>query len=388
MNLIADKDISIAELLRLEAVRELLRSPGPCITVLLPPYRPGELARSPAVFLNAFNKQALTRLAELGFPGSQSVNLVQILDRLADNPALLSGSHQGRAILRSPTVYEQFVLTQPAPPSLNVGGCFAIRKLAGEFGRPPIFYVLALSKTRVTLLRCTGLHADIVNLPHGVPDTLAEAMALDWPDHDLENRSGAGTSLGSMHSVRFGTGSGREQEHSYLADFYRIVDRGLQRLLPQPKMPLIVAGVDEDTAIYREVSCYRNLVKESLSGSFDVLREKAEMLRRAYEVLRLDGFARQQRRLVSLKERTALSRLSNDADAILHAAFEGRVEQLYLNDGVEQEGLFERASYRSWGREDLLNLAAVQTIIHRGSMCELPAGMMPDGSVAVGIMRF
>jgi hypothetical protein len=50
--------------------------------------------------------------------------------------------------------------------------------------------------------------------------------------------------------------------------------------------------------------------------------------------------------------------------------------------------MFERGAYQCWGEEDVLNLAAVQTIIHRGKACELPAEMMPDGAPVIGIMRF
>ena len=54
-------------------------------------------------------------------------------------------------------------------------------------------------------------------------------MAFKQPDHDLENRSAAGSSVGSMRRIRFGTGSGRETQQTYLADLYKEVDRGGER---------------------------------------------------------------------------------------------------------------------------------------------------------------
>jgi hypothetical protein len=52
-------------------------------------------------------------------------------------------------------------------------------------------------------------------------------LAFKPPDHDLENRSAAGSSVGAMRAVRFGTGSGRETQHTYLRTSIKAVDHGL-----------------------------------------------------------------------------------------------------------------------------------------------------------------
>ena len=378
---------SAPESLQFGTIREMLRSPGPCVTILLPPYHPGEPAGSPAAVLKSNVQEVARQLAQRGLPKSASTNLLQPLQRLAEDPALVSGSHCGRAIFRSSSVFEQFQLTQPVQASLSIGGSFTIRQLIPALTRPSVFYVLDLSKTKVSLLRCDGFHTEVVKLPPGVPDTLAEALALEPPDHDLGNRSAAGSSTGAMHRVRFGTGSGRESEHAHLADYYKLVDRGLQKLLREPDIPLILAGVEEDTAAYRAVSTYRSLVKKSILGS-SVSREQTEILRQAYSILRAENVERHRSALIAAKERTTPSRFLTDLDIILGAAFEGRVGQLYFDEGAERIGVFERGNFRNWGKEDLLNLVVVQTIIHHGKSCELPTKMMPDGSIAVGIMRF
>ena len=381
-------DSSVPELLRLEAIREILGSPGPCVTILLPPYRPGGLEGSSAVLLRANIQEAARQLGERGVSKTAIASLMQPLRDRAEDPALAAGSHWGRAIFRSPDVFQEFHLTNEVDASLTVGGCFSIRQLAQELSRPSLFYVLALSKTRVALLRCTGLHAEVAKLPAGIPDTLAEALELERPDHDLEGRSAAGTSTGAMHSVRFGTGSGRERQHTHLADYYKLIDRGLQEAFHGPYIPLILAGVEEDVAIYRAGSAYPNLVKGAIFGSLNAAYEAAEILRQAYSILRADEIEREHAELISAKERTAPSRFSTDPDIILGATFQGRVGQIYLNEHAKKIDVCERGTYQSWGKEDLLNLAAVQTLIHRGQVWTLPAEMMPDGSVAAALMRF
>jgi hypothetical protein len=374
---------STVELLRTEAVGELLRSPGPCVTMLLPPVRPGD-GTSAGTLIKSNIQAAMQQLAELGLSRTASTNLLEPLENLS----LAGGSHWSRAILCSPAVLQQFFSTQPLKPALSVGGCFAIKALLAELDRPSVFYILAVSRSGVALLRCVGLRAEPAMLPAGVPATAAELRTLEPSERTLENRSSIGSSAGTMHSMRFGTGTGREQEHAHLADFYKLVDRGIQPLLAPREIPLLLAGVQEDTALYRANSTYAQLIRETISGSFNVERDREEILRQAYAILRESSVRRHAAALKTARERTTPARFSHDVDAIVKAAFEGRVSELYLNESAEKIDLIERGAYRSWGKEDLLNLAAVQSIVHHGKAVALPAEMMPGRAMAAAIMRF
>ncbi len=384
----ATKNIATPELIRAGGLREILRAAGPCVTVLLPPFRPGEQAGSQAASLRSMIPEASKQLTDRGYAKSSTSALLAPLERLVDDPALASGSHWSRAVFCSPSVFEIVELTQPFDASVTVSGSFAIRKMAAELSRPPAFYILALSRNEVELLRCAGLHAEKVKLPPGVPGTLDEALAFDAPDHSLENRSAAGPATGDMRGVRFGTGSARERLRTHLGDFYRAVDRGVQEVVRQPDIPLVLAGVEEDVAVYRSVSTSQNLLPKGIIGSPALDREMEEILRRAYDVLRAEEIERQASAMLEARERTAPSRFSTELAPVLRAAFEGRVHQLYLNAGVSRIEVYERGTYRSWGPEDLLNLAAVQTMVHHGKVCELPGRMMPDGTEAAALMRF
>ena len=379
---------SKTELLRPSAVREILRAPGPCITILLPSYRPGESTGSSAALLKSYIRDASHELSERGFGNSAKTALLEPLEACAEAPALAGGTQWGHAIFRSPNVFERFALTQTVQESLAVGSSFEIRKLAKELARPHSFYILALSKAGVSLMRCAGLHAEVVKLPPGIPDTLAGALALKPPDHDLENRSAAGVSAGAMRGVRFGTGSERETKHAHLADYYRLVDRGLRTAFQQGNDPLILAGVAEDTAIYEDVSCYAGLAKRTIPGSHDFSRDHADILKQAYSILECENDKREHAAMEEALKRATPGHFLTDPEMILRAAFEGRVHQLYINVEAERIGIYQRDTYQSWGNEDLLNLAAVQTMIHRGQYCEIPNDVFPNGGAAIGILRF
>ena len=383
---------STTELLRPSALRELLTSPGPCVTVLLPPYRPGEQAGSQADLLNSTVREASRQLAAF-LPDESVTRLLEPLKSSAKDPDLAAGSHWGRVILRSPGIFEQLQLTQPVKASLTVAGSFSIRPLLDDVSRPEAFYVLNLSKTNVALIECSGFEAKKIPLPNNTPDNLAEALAFEPPDHDLENRSASGGSTGAMHRVRFGTGSGRETQHAHLADFYKLVDRGLSELLQAHQAPLILAGVDEDKDMFRAITSCRNLVREGISKSGAAFNVDDELLEKAYSLLRAHAAERWTSDLSSAKEQVGPGRFSMDPVLLLHAAFEGRVARLYLNQGAARPGVFERGNYHSWGEEDLLNLTAVQTVLHRGEAFQIPGENMPaqpsgEKASVLGIMRY
>ena len=379
-------NLEVHEIRAVEDLHEMLRSPGPCLTLTLPAYHPGEQARSQGRFLKASLQNAAIELRKRGVSPQATSALLGPLQQLAEDPALLKGSATGRIVFRSENTLKEFVSTEPRTAALAVGSVFAIRPMLPELTAPRVFYILAVARDRVSLKRCTGHFLENVDLPRGVPATLDDAMELEPPDHDLENRSAAGHAIGAIRRVRFGTGSGRETVHAHLSDFYKLVDRGICKMIHQPGIPLVLAGVDEEVAAYRAISGFPNLASESVHGSLDM--PPADMVARASTILRREAELLAADDVLDEKERGTPNHFLTEPAAILRAAFEGRVHRLYLNEDAERFGDHENASYRSWGREDLLNLAAVQTILHRGTVYELPGSMMPDSDVAAAVLRY
>lgn len=385
--------VSAVESLSLENVQEMVRQPGPCLSLFLPSYRPGGQAKSMAALIKTHLQEAARRLALMKIPEATVTDLLEPLENLTQEEQLLAGSHWGRAIYRSPSVFRQFEFVGPVNAALTIGGCFHLRPILAELYLPAQFYLLKLSKKGVELLRCARLKAEPVELPKGVQETLVAALALEPPDHDLENRYAVGGSTGSMRGVRFGTGSGRETQHTYLADYYKMVDRGIRELLNGSGAPLVLAGVDEDTAIYRMANTYPNLLAAGVSGSFSgsMSIKENDLLQQAYWIVRSDSTEKAAARLSESRERLSPARFSVHLDAILHSAVEGRVDRIYIDESAQRVGVFndaKRADRSNWGEEELLNLAAVETILHAGQAFTLPNGRMPDEAAVAAVFRY
>jgi Bacterial archaeo-eukaryotic release factor family 3 len=381
--------VSPVESLNLASIQELVRSPGPCITVLLPSYRPGAQAKSMAALLKTNLQEAARQLAVGKISDSDSAELLDPVRQLTQDEQFLAGSHWGRAIYRSPGTLRQIELVGTVRQTLTIGARFQVRPILAELHLPAEFYLLKLTQKRVDLLRCSHFRTEPVELPKGTPRTLDEALAFKQPDHDLENRSTAGASVGGMRGVRFGTGSGRETQQTYLADFYKAVDRSIRTLLNGRKAPLVLTGVDEDATLYRSVNTYQNLLAGNVAG--DSASSDEEVYQSAHRIVLADNVEKSAAALAQARERMSPARFSVHLEAILHAAVEGRVDRIYIDEAAQRVGIFtdaQPAVHSHWGEEDLLNLAAVETLRNSGSAFPLPNSRMPDGTAVAAVFRY
>lgn len=213
------------------------------------------------------------------------------------------------------------------------------------------------------------------------------------PDHTTDNMGTGGPSTGHMKGVMFTTSSEREDKGEYLAHFFRQIDRGVQETLRGKSEPVVPAGVDYEVALYRTVNTYPNLSEQCVHGAPNGLKA-GEMHARA-----LQGMSRAYEKkvdeLLAEYNHKAGGGASNRLKDVITAAHDGRVLTLLISDSLETTGVFDEATHSVKGRqtgtaedEDLVNDAAVQTILHAGQVYVVPNGKMPNGAPIAGIYRF
>jgi len=381
------------EPLQKDVVAELINTAGPCLTLLTPPYRPGEPSQPAAALLKKDLQEAARKLAARRVEAAAITRLLDPVQALSRDEDSFKGTGAARVIFRSPEVFRQFELAGSpfTAGACNVGDCFHLRSILRPLAIPSELYVLDVAKKDVALFYCAHSALERLDLPKGTPATLDQAMGFDAPDHDLKNRSAAGPSTGAMRGVQFGTGAERERQYGHLHDFYRAVDQGLMELLRSSHPPVILAGVDEDVAIYRTVSSYPNLLDQPIHGSLGGGLTPAEILRRAQDIALFDYEKRAADALGQSTERLAPGRFSTDLDVILRGAAAGRVIDLYLDENGQRIGDFDGKMFGSrnnWHAEDLLNIAAVETWRRGGNVCALSTHQMRGGAIAAAAFRY
>jgi hypothetical protein len=262
-------------------LRSLSVAQGECITIALKIPNPAQIRPQ---ITNALH-EVERRLRATEIDADTARMLAEPIHELAAAIEVEGDWGFGMLIFRSPEVFRYFRLPELPKEFVSIGNGFQIRPLLGLFAHEQRFYLLALSQKHVRLFDCTQQSMEELQLPAKMPRNLKPWLNNRIPDHVLDNRSSAGSGEGSMKGVMFGTNTDREKHDEYLAHFFKEVDKGLRTVLLDKTIPLVVAAVEPEMAIYRRVNTYLRLTQEAVHGSSDGLTIR-ELHQRAVALLR------------------------------------------------------------------------------------------------------
>jgi hypothetical protein len=379
-----------SELVRLrrpEELKGLLSSNGPCISLYFPVSRenlnPGEDERR--------WKQVIRRLEpELSRFGKDTRELLDPLrswDAVSEDR---NGKGKTLVVFRSPDFFYRMWVRAEIGERIKAGPQFFIRPLL-PLMTDPVFCILALSRNDVRLLRCTLDSSEQVPLT-GADTSFERYMNSAKPDHLLANVTSAGPSSGSSKGVTGGTSTEAEDRGEYVAHYFRQIDRALNNVLRETCEPVVLVGVEYELSIYQSISTYPRLSTESVHGAPNGLKG-GEMHARAIEALRQHRAAALEQVLAEYNHLVGGGRATNRLKEIVTAAHDGRVVKLIVSDSLEQPGAMDETTYQvtgnsNGGEYDLLNKAAVETILHAGQVFVAPNKKMPNGSPLAAIFRY
>ena len=384
-----------AELADFETAKDLktiLAAEGPCLSAYIP------LSTAPpnqSVKANSLEWKETLRTLEPKVPQYGAAGR-ELLESIRDWDAIVQGQQpKGRsiAVLRSPDVFRVTWIEEPVKSRAELGPHFYIRPLLPDLTRDRVFYILALSQKNVRLLRCTSRTSEEVPFPRHVATSFDAYMNTATPDHVANDRASAGPGSGSSKGVLFSTSSDREDKDEYLAHFYRQVDRGVEEALRGKTEPVVLVGVEYEIALYRSLNSSLHLAQESVQGAPNSLKS-GEMHARALDAM-LRCYEKKVDEALAQYNHKVGAGASNRLKDVVTAAHDGRVLTLLVSDSLETTGVFDESTHTVKGRqtggsedEDLVNDAAVQTVLHVGQVFVVANGKMPNGAPLAAIFRF
>jgi hypothetical protein len=371
----------------LSTIKAMAAETGPCVSILLSFEPEGDQVTQNGILWKHAIEQADQALAAKGVESRKRAAMIENLRMVAEG---LPKDMQGAAVYCSVDGCHAFRIPRsPVGEQVMVGDRFDIKPLVPMLHMDRVFYVLALSQKHARLLRCTDQAAEEVALPEAVPTSLREDSDTEKPDHKEASYSSGGPDQGGMRGVMSSTNNDSERRMAYLAHFYKHVSEGVAALLKEEKAPLVIAGVDYEIAAFRRVNTYSNLVADAVHGAADGLKG-GELHRRALEAMKSHDGIPLKAALARYEQMAGSARGSVRVKDIVKAAFEGRVLDLILAEGAQYLGSFRERDERVSGQgdEDLLNEAAIQTILHAGSVFVVAPSQVPHGAQAVAVFRY
>jgi hypothetical protein len=369
-----------------------------CVTLYMPAHKVGQEGQQDPIRLRNLIAQAQENLLEYGLHMPQIQALLRPAEELltdgeqfwqhqSDGLAIFLSDHFSRT-LRLPLKFEELVV---------VAGNFHLKPLLPLFSKDGKFYILAVSMNEIRLLLCTKYTIDEVELV-GVPTSMKEALWMDDPEkftgfHTSASSPGRG---GERQAIYYGHAAKSDEDKKNLLRYFQFVDAGLNDLLADKEIPMVLAGVDYLLPIYHEANSYSGLLEEGLVGNHDELNKK-DLHHSAWKLVepifeqtqkkdmeRFEQFYGQQNKLASA-----------DLKTVLKAAQFGQVETLFVPLGVHRWGRYDPQQNRVTldtkskpENEDLLEFAVKQTIINSGQVYAVEPENMPGEGDLAAILRY
>jgi hypothetical protein len=354
--------IALQETVSFSELRKLSGAAAPCITIATALPNPLEVRTRLKNAVHGIEKDLSSTNR-----GEDISGLIEPIREAADTIETKGLWGRTLLVLRSPDVFQGYWLRDWPREIRSVGPWFQLRALLAAVSREQRFHLLAVSQGRVRLFDSTLFRAEEIKLPAAVPANLHDWLNARQPDHVLDNRSPGGPSTGSMKGVLFGTSTDREKRDEYLKHFFQEIDRGVHAALRDGDAPLLLAGLQQELAVYRRINTYPHLSKKEVHGSPDRLSTQ-ELHERAADLLSQSPSEAARNAITELERRPS----SQDFKEISRLAPEGRIEDLLIADDADA---------------DPLDPAALETLRHGGRVFVLKPNELPGDARAVAALR-
>ncbi|MGH2655531.1 MAG: hypothetical protein ACRDIZ_02330 [Actinomycetota bacterium] len=372
---------------------ELLTAPreGPCVSVFLPTHRMGPDTEQDPVRLKNLLAEAEPRLVERGLRGPVARDLLAPAAALVHERQFWQHQSDGLALFLASGWWRPYRLPLEFPELTVVADRFHVKPILPLLVGDGRFFVLALSQNEIRLLEGTRQAVHEVDLEE-VPRSLREALRFDDPQKErLFHMTGR---EGGTAAVFHGHGIGGEIDKERILRYLKLVDSGLVEILRDQQAPMVLAGVDYVRDMYRQVSRYPAVVEEGISGNPEQLRPE-ELHRRAWSVVEPLFRRGLQEATARYRELAGTGMASGNLEESVTAADQGRVDILFVPLGQQRWGTLHTATSRITvheeprsGDQDLLDLAAVWTILRGGTVYAIPLDRIPGGTGIAAILRY
>ena len=382
------------ELFSHESLKKLMKiQKGVCVSIFMPMHpTPAESQQNQIRFKNLL-REAEQALITMKIPKQNISNFLEPANNLLREILFWGNQSEGFALFLSQEVFSPYRLPIKCAELVVVTDRFYIKPLLSILSGDGRFYILAISQKEVRLLQCTRHSVNNVDLKE-VSRSLAEALKYDDPEKQLQFHTGTPGGSGKRSAMFHGHGVGIDNHKDNILRHFRQIDKGLQDLLGDESFPLVLAGVNYLFPIYREANTYPNLLDQGVKGNPETMN--AEDLHRNAWIIVKPFFQQEQKNAADKYRQFAGSeRASSNIKEIVSASYYGRVELLFVAIGIQQWGTFDsninevRLHHRKEpGNEDLLDFAAIQTILKGGTVYAVTPDAVPDEAPLAALLRY
>lgn len=314
-----------------------------CTSIYLPTHRAGHNQEDQLRYKNALN-EAANQLEGLGLNPRQIRQRLQPAWDLYEDSSFWLHQSDGLALFIGKENFDYFEVPIDFNPFVWTGPQYLLRPLLPLFSTDRIFYLLALSKNNVRFFECSRWAITPVKINDVAPANLAATSVFVSEAGNLQMHSGQGA---DQPPIYHGHDQTNATETAALKEFVSAIEAGLREALCEHPEPLLLAGVDMITALYKQMSANEGILAPTISGNTDeddpaLLHEKAVL------ALGADFFLENQLAYAEQFDSfMAEDRASAVLTEIVPAAVNGRVSALFINRDYYSWGAFDAEKHQA-----------------------------------------
>jgi len=365
----------------------------PAISIYMPVSRIGDPQDS--LRYKNFVTQVETRLIDEGMRTTEARSLLEPEYDLAYDTAYWKHlGADGLAVFGSSRSFFRYPLPVSFRERVTVGQRYHIRPLIPLLtdGR---YLVLALSRKQLRLFQGDRYRLEEIELPGGTPENMSEALQLDM-EQQLQYHAGSapGGPSGRKAAIFHGHGGGADEQDEYIQRYFQIIDRALFPLLEDPECPVILAGTEESQASYKLITRSQTILPQGIAGSIGEL--SAEILHSKAWGIAEEYYLQAERSAVKgLQNSLGGDKVVSDLQSVLTAAFDGRVENLFVAEDEQVWGFFDPDKRQAVVKDknngkvfELLDEAVFWTLSKKGTVYVRKRQDMPLDTLICARVRF
>ena len=353
-----------------------------CVSIFIPTQRGGKevLERKNQRHLKSQWKEVKTKLEKDGMSKEKIENMSNSISKLIDDGDFWRHQSDGLAVFLAENVFEHYTLPVYFEEHHYIGKEFYLKPLVPMFSGKGRFYILEIQLKHVALFEASNFSIVKIDVEDLIPSRLEERVGFDFEEKALQfNSQGAGGGIFNMHGH---AGADREKKDEIFR-FFRAVDQGIDKIIHDETVPLVVSCEDHLFPIYKEANTYNNLFDESIPGNPNDSKNVLELHSKAVEHLKPYFEKERNQKMEAFKEKVP-ERTSTSVTDRLPSIYEGKVDTLFLENREDIFGTFDEENMKvkiedgqTSNNISLMNLAAKKVIEQGGSVYLMEPAFMP-----------
>jgi hypothetical protein len=386
-----------------EKLLQLIESrQGKAISIYMPAFQAEPEARQNPIRLKNLFNEAKALLMGSGMDSNDIQHFTKPLADLLENESFWQDKDEGLALFLDANELRIYNLPNHFEEFVECGDMFYIAPLIPIYEGDGQFFLLSLDKQRPKIYKGSKYRlAQVEDIE--LPDSLRTLFDSFYEFHEhiqfhSKTRSPSpdvSQATGERQGIFFGHGGDDFDENAEIRNYYHQFDEALKDYLGDKDAPLVLAGVGFLHPIYKEANSYPYLMEDGITKDVGQLPIE-ELQEESWKIVQNQYKSNVKQALnVYYTMQDSGEKTTQNIEMIVSSAYFKRVNTLFLAENVHVWGKFNPDDNKvildktqSSENQDLLNLAAVHTLLNGGNVLMLKKEEIPGKADAAAILRY